>query len=370
MTGLQDLDDLVMSSALDDVRGAKILIVDDNAANVALLEAILEEDEYLNVFSTTDPYQVMPLYEQHRFDLILLDIRMPGLSGIDVLKQFSKVMEQDYLPFIVLTAQTDPETRQQALAAGAKDFLTKPFEDWEVLLRIRNTLQSRMYYSRQVMRADLLEGEVRDRTREIRKTQFEIVQRLGVAGELRDNETGAHVQRMSYTCSLLAEKRGLGKEFSEMLLYASSMHDVGKIGIPDHILLKPGRLDDEEVKIMQQHPLIGARIIGDNQSQLIRMARETALYHHEKWDGSGYPHGLIGDQIPVVARIAAICDVFDALTSERPYKKAWPVDKAVSVLQEDSGRHFEPLMVDLFVENLPEIVKIKERFLDRENFDN
>ncbi len=355
--------------ALADIHNAKILIVDDNMANVALLEAILEEDDFTQLFSTTDPRQVLPLYRQHHFDLILLDIRMPEMSGIEVLEQLAEVLRNDFVPVIVLTAQTDQETRQQALASGAKDFVTKPFEDWEVLLRIENTLQSRMFYTRQVMRADLLEREIIKSTQEIRETQFEIVQRLGAAGELRDNETGAHVKRMSHMCSLLASKRELGREFAELLLYASTMHDVGKIGIPDSILLKPGRLSAEEWQIMKQHPLIGARIIGDHKSKLISLARETALFHHEKWDGSGYPHGIAGDAIPIAARIAAICDVFDALTSERPYKKAWSVEQAVAVLEEESGKHFEPAMVELFIANLPEILVIKESYLDTEVYD-
>ncbi len=361
-----DLTDLLMTSALADIHDAKILVVDDNPSNVALLEAVLEEEEYENIFSTTDPFQVLPLYQKHRFDLILLDIRMPGMSGIEVLQQLSKVTRDEYLPVIVLTAQTDQNTRQQALEAGAKDFITKPFEDWEVLLRIENTLQTRLFYTRQVVRADLLENEVIKRTTEIRETQFEIVQCLGAAGELRDNETGAHVKRMSHICSLLASKRGLGKDFSTLLLYASTMHDVGKIGIPDSILLKPGKLSHEEWLVMQQHPKIGAKIIGNHDANIIALARETALYHHEKWDGTGYPHGIAGAKIPVSARIAAISDVFDALTSERPYKKAWSVEKAVAEIQSQSGKHFEPIMVELFIENLSEIIEIKERYLDLE----
>ncbi|MEA3544178.1 MAG: response regulator [Thermodesulfobacteriota bacterium] len=361
------LGDLMTTTALAGIHEAKILIVDDNPLNVALLEAVLEEEDYNNIFSTTDPFQVLPLYREHQFDLILLDIRMPGMSGIEVLKQLSIVTKDEFLPVIVLTAQTDQNTRQQALEAGAKDFITKPFEDWEVLLRIENTLQTRLYYTRQVIRADLLESEVRKRTKKILETQFEIVHRLGVAGEMRDNETGAHVSRMSHICSLLSRKRGLGTDFSNLLLYASTMHDVGKIGIPDSILLKPGKLTPEEWQVMKQHPEIGARIIGDHDSDIMALARETTLYHHEKWDGGGYPFGISGDGIPVAARIAAISDVFDALTSSRPYKQAWSVERSMTLIKEESGRHFEPLMVELFVENLPEIVAIKNRYVDQEN---
>ncbi len=359
-----DLDDLVMTTALADIHDARILIVDDNHSNVALLEAILEDNEYKTIFSTTDPFQVEPLFREHEFDLILLDIRMPGMSGIEVLQRLATLVRDDYLPVIVLTAQTDQETRQQALAAGAKDFIIKPFDDWEVLLRIKNTLQTRLYFSRQVLRADLMEREVLIRTKELRETQFEIVQRLGVAGELRDNETGAHVQRMSRICALLAEKRGLGKAYAEILLNASVMHDIGKIGIPDSILLKAGKLSESEWQVMKEHPRIGGRIIGDHQTNLITIARETALYHHEKWDGTGYPFGISGNSIPVAARIAAISDVFDALTTARPYKRAWSVDDAMSELKRETGKHFEPIMVELFQENLPEIIEIITRYRD------
>ncbi len=359
-----DLDDLVMTSALADIHDAKILIVDDNRLNVALLDAILKKEGYLNIVTTMDPLQVEPLFLEYNFDLILLDIQMPEMSGIEVLHNLATVVKDDYLPVIVLTAQTDRETRQQALAAGAKDFILKPFNDWEVLLRIKNVLQARFYFTQQVLRADLMEREISLRTQELRETQFEIVQRLGVAGELRDNETGAHVQRMSRICALLAEKRGLGKTYSELLLHASVMHDIGKIGIPDSILLKMGDLSEAEWLVMKEHPKIGAKIIGDHQTDLITIARETALYHHEKWDGTGYPSGISGHNIPVAARIAAISDVFDALTTDRPYKKAWSVDVAMDELKKQSGKHFEPIMVELFQESLPEVVDIITRFRD------
>ncbi len=287
------------------------------------------------------------------------------MSGIEVLNQLQKAIQDDYLPVIVLTAQTDMETRQQALESGAKDFITKPFEDWEVRLRIKNMLETRRFYTRQVLRGEILEQEVNKRTQEIWATQLEIVRRLGVAGEFRDDETGAHVTRMSEICSLLSREYGLGEEYSEMLLYASTMHDVGKIGIPDAILQKPGKLTQKELHIMQQHPQIGANIIGSYDSPLLNLARETALYHHEKWDGSGYPHGISGEAIPIAARIAAISDVFDALTSSRPYKEAWSIEKTLKLIEEQSGRHFEPKLVDIFMENLSEIIEIKNHHYDK-----
>ncbi|MEA3465865.1 MAG: response regulator [Thermodesulfobacteriota bacterium] len=353
-----------MTETLRTIYDAKILIVDDNATNVALLEGMLEEEDYCHIFSTMDPREVIPLYRKYRFDLILLDIRMPWLSGVEVLTLLQAEVQNDYLPVIVLTAQNDMETRQQALAVGAKDFITKPFEDWEVVLRIRNMLETRLYYTRQVLRGDVLEQEVRKRTAQLHQSQLEVVRRLGVAGEFRDNETGAHVLRMSNICCLLAKKIGLGSEYAELLLYASAMHDVGKIGIEDAVLLKQGKLDELEWQQMKRHPQIGAKIIGEHDSELMILARETALYHHEKWDGSGYPHGIGGEDIPIGARIAAISDVFDALTSVRPYKTAWSVDKAVEEIKAQSGAHFDPQLVLVFVENLDEIVQIKNRYAD------
>ncbi len=365
-----DLTDLVMSDVLTDLNTAKILIVDDDPLNIALLNEILNEEGYQNIFSTTDPFQVVSLHKKHRFDLIILDIQLPGMSGVKILQQLQKMVKGSFLPVLVLTAHAEAKVRKQVLGLGAKDFISKPFENWEILLRIRNTLHANLYHKQQVFRKNLLESEIKKRTEEILETQFEIVQRLAVAGELRDNETGAHVKRMSHVCSLLAMKRGLGSDFSELMLHASAMHDVGKIGIPDSILLKSKKLSPEEWQVMQQHPRIGARIIGDHSSKLISLAREIALYHHEKWDGSGYPHGISGNEIPVSARIAAISDVFDALSSERPYKRAWPIEDIIETLRAESGQHFEPIMVELFLENLPEITEIKDRYRDQEYYLN
>ncbi len=360
------LTDLVTSGVLSDIYTAKVLIVADDPSNAAPLHEILEKDGYKNLFSTDELPHVLPLYRKHRFDLILLDIEMSGIAGMKVLQQLQKGTKGNFLPVIVLSAHADQQTRKKTLGMGAKDFIAKPFENWEILLRIQNILQASLYHKQQVSRKDLLESEIHKRTKEILATQFEIVQRLAVAGELRDNETGAHVKRMSHICSLLSKQRGLGQEFSELMLYASAMHDVGKIGVPDSILLKTKKLSPEEWLIMQQHPVIGARIIGNHDSKLISLAREIALYHHEKWDGSGYPHGISGNEIPISARIAAISDVFDALTSDRPYKQAWSIEKVVETIQAESGKHFEPVMVDLLIENLAEIIEIKDRYLDHE----
>jgi response regulator RpfG family c-di-GMP phosphodiesterase len=213
-------------------------------------------------------------------------------------------------------------------------------------------------------RADELDAKVQERTREVRETQFQIIHRLGRAGEYRDNETGTHVIRMSRSCQILALSAGLGEKVAEQILYASPMHDVGKIGIRDDILLKPGKLTKEEFEIMKTHAQIGADIIGNHKSPVLKLAREIALSHHEKWDGSGYPRGLTGEDIPLEARIVAICDVFDALTSKRPYKEAWSIEKAISFMKEQSGQHFDPKLIELFIEGIPKVQAIMDEFSD------
>jgi len=350
-----------------EILASRILVVDDKSANVMLLEQLLEEEGYDNVFSTTDSREVVQIYLEEKIDLILLDIRMPYMNGIEVMEALKKTIgKEDYLPILVLTAQTDMETRQKALAVGARDFITKPFQPWEVFQRIHNMLETRVFYNNQKSRANSLASEVSKRTKEIHETQLEVVRRLGRAGEYRDNETGAHVLRMSKSCKLLALKAGLGKQFAELILQASPMHDVGKIGIPDSILLKPGRLTDEEREIMNTHVAIGVDIIGDFDTPMLEMAREIAATHHEKWDGSGYPKGLYTQIIPVEGRIAAICDVFDALLSTRPYKEAWPLEKAINLLKEESGKHFDPHLVKLFLEIIPEVQSLREEYPDEE----
>ena len=351
--------------------GAKILIVDDTPTNVTLLEAMLATAGYSNVFSTVDSREVKALHDDNNFDLILLDIRMPHMDGFMVMEQLSSGIEDDYLPVLVLTAQQDMETRLRALELGAKDFITKPFDSTEVLNRIGNMLEVRELYKNQKMQAELLELKVRERTRELNQrnedlenTRYEIINCLGRAGEYRDNETGFHVIRMSKSCHVLALAVGLDEEVALKILHASPMHDVGKIGIPDHILLKPGKLDAEEWEIMKTHAEIGAKILGNHDSELMTMARSIAQHHHEKWDGSGYPQGLKGESIPIEGRIAAICDVFDALTSPRPYKKPWSVDEAITYINEQSGSHFDPELVRLFNQELPRILAIGAEYND------
>lgn len=347
-----------------EIFSAKVLIVDDQIVNVKLLEKMLKQAGFMNVFSTTDSLQAVDLYLKHDIDVLLLDIRMPNLDGFGVMEKLKSVIKNDYLPILVLTAELTSGTRSKALTSGAKDFITKPFDRLEVLQRIQNIIEVRLLHKQITQQNIILEAEVKKRTQELDNSRLEIIQRLGLAAEYKDNETGNHVLRMSKYSQLLAIQIGFSDKDAEMILSASPMHDIGKIGIPDDVLLKPGKLDDEEWEIMQEHVKIGDRILSGGVSPLLDMARIIALTHHEKWDGSGYPSGLSGKDIPIEGRICAICDVFDALTSERPYKKAWPIDKAVDLIISKSGKHFDPQLVEAFEKVLPDILAYQSQHMD------
>jgi putative two-component system response regulator len=340
----------------------EILIVDDEPVNVEVLEDILEAAGYGHVISTTDPFEAVRLYGERSFDIVLLDLLMPGMDGFEVLEKFKATKYDPPVPVLVLTALRDRETRLKALRRGARDFITKPFDHQEVLARIHNLLEVRLAQKQLKSHNIILDQKVRERTQEIHETRLEIIRRLGIAAEYRDNETGLHIIRMSLYSQLLGKAAGMSDSEAEMLLQTSPMHDIGKIGIPDSILLKPGKLNREEWEIMQTHTTIGAKILADHPSELFQAARTIALTHHEKWNGMGYPYGISGEDIPFVGRIVAVADVFDALTSRRPYKEPWSVEKAVAQLEQDSGKHFDPKLVDSFNEVLPDILKIKDLY--------
>jgi putative two-component system response regulator len=341
---------------------ANILIVDDYQPNVLLLDRVLRSAGYKNVRSTTDPREVESLYAAQNFDIILLDINMPHMSGFDVMERLRTIERDSYLPILVLTAQADYDTRLRALQSGAKDFLTKPFDNLEVLTRIANILEVRMMHNRVREQNRDLERRVHERTRELNDTRLEIIRRLGRAAEYRDNNTGQHIMRMSKYSEALARAAGLTDGEAEVLLNASPMHDIGKIGIPDRILLKASSLDPEEKRVMETHTTIGAELLSHHPSELMQAARVIALTHHERWDGSGYPQKLRGEDIPLHGRIVALCDVFDALTTKRPYKAAFSVDKSVEYLRDNSGKHFDPGLVERFLGILPEILAIMGQY--------
>lgn len=343
---------------------ANILIVDDEPANVKLLEKILQYHGYQNIQSTCDSREVETLCNITRFDAVLLDIRMPYLSGFDIMAQLKQRFIDDYLPVLVLSAQPDMETRLKALNLGAKDFLTKPFDQLEASTRIHNLLEVRLMHNRIRDQNRILEEQVKTRTAELYQTRQEVIRRLGLAAEYRDNETGNHIIRMSKYAQLLALAYGLSEQDAEIILNAAPMHDIGKIGIPDRILLKPGKLDAEEWKIMQTHVEMGANILSGSPTELMDTARMIALHHHEKWDGNGYPTGLQGEEISIAGRICALADVFDALTSQRPYKQAWSIEKTLDLIDSETGKHFDPRLTQLIKKNLPEILMIKAEYAD------
>ena len=345
------------------IKEAKILIVDDQPANVTLIEKILDIDGYHNVISTTDPTQAEAIYVEQSSDLVLLDLNMPLMDGYQVLAKIREV-DPDYPPIIVLTAQSDRESRIKALDIGARDFLAKPFDRVELMTRIRNMLEVRIMAKAVKNQNKILDSMVKERTQELNNTRLEVIRRLGRAAEYRDDLTGFHIIRMSRYSQLLALAAGMSEDEAENVLNASPMHDIGKIGIPDNVLLKAGKLDAEEWELMKTHVDIGVEILSGSDSVLMNMAAEIAQNHHEKWDGSGYPCGLKGEAIPLTGRVVAVADVFDALTTARPYKKAWKVEDAIDFMEEQKGQHFDPKLVELFIGILPEILKIREQYAE------
>jgi putative two-component system response regulator len=348
-----------------DTKSARILAIDDEPANLKLLGLMLRTAGYHDIELVQDPREALGSYLQSRPDLILLDINMPHLDGFGVMEQIRGVGDVLAPPIVILTAQSGDDFLLRALNAGATDFLSKPFNRRELLARVNNILLAHLTRLAMLSQNSVLEQVVQQRTRELSQSRLDIVQSLGRAAEFRDNETGEHVMRMSHASALLARSIGWDRQRCELMLHASPMHDVGKIGIPDRILLKPGPLTPEERKVMQTHPTVGAAILAGGASDLMVMAREIAIAHHEKWDGSGYPHGLAGESIPEAARIVAVSDVFDALTSARPYKAAWSVGDAVTYMRSHAGSHFEPRLIEHFVALVPEIQRIRERFAEQ-----
>jgi putative two-component system response regulator len=273
---------------------------------------------------------------------------MPHMDGFAVLDQLNDLVEASYLPILMLTGDMAPEARREALARGAKDFLNKPFHSDEALLRIRTLLETRFLYLEIQSQNQMLEAKVRERTRELESAQIEIMERLAKAAEYRDDTTGQHTERVGQMAALLAREIELPDPMVSLIRRAAPLHDVGKIGVPDTILLKLGKLTDDEFERVKTHTAIGARILSGSRFSLLRLAEEIAFSHHEHWDGSGY-EGLSGDAIPLCGRIVGIADVFDALTQKRPYKAAWPVDDAIAEIQRQRGRHFDPSLVDAFL---------------------
>ena len=334
---------------------ATILIVDDAPENIDILRGLLKEDYKIKIAINGEKALKIARTADPKPDLILLDVMMPEMDGYEVCRQLKSDITTAAIPVIFVTAkgETDDETRGFDL--GAVDYITKPISPPVVKRRVQTQLA--LHCEKR-----LLECLVKERTQELEESRKEIVACLGKAAEYKDNDTGMHVIRMSHYAKVLGLAYGMPEEEAEALKEAAPMHDIGKIGLPDHILLKPGKLDDKELLKMREHPEIGVSILGGQTCLLLNMARTIALTHHEKWDGTGYPNGLKGEDIPIYGRIAAIADVFDALTTQRPYKKAWPVEEALEYLEGQAGSHFDPKLIELFLNALPEILQIKEHY--------
>jgi putative two-component system response regulator len=327
---------------------ARILVVDDEDANVRTLSRILRAAGYTNIVATTDPTRVLALYAEQEPDLVLLDLHMPVLDGVAVLERLAEVAtSHSYVPVLVLTGDSSREARRSALSKGGKDFLTKPFEVDEVLLRIRNLLETKYLHREIATENVLLEQRVKERTADLEGAHLDTLERLAVAAEFRDDETGKHTERVASVAALLARAAGLEEGEIELVRRAAPLHDLGKIGIPDAILRKPGPLTLDEWEIMKTHTTAGARILRGGKSRVLRMAEEVALSHHERWDGGGYPEARRAEEIPVPARIVAVADVMDALTSDRRYRPAWSPEKVRAHLREHAGTHFDPTLVAL-----------------------
>ena len=364
---------------------AKVLIIDDEDVNIEIVKAYLEEEDFNNLISTTDSTKAVEMIREHRPDIVLLDINMPQVSGLQILESMRGEQDLMLVPAIVLTAANDPAVKLQALALGASDFLAKPVDPSELVIRIQNVLAVKAYRDHLADQSEKLEQQVRIRTTELVKSRQEAIHCLARAGEYRDDDTGHHVTRVGLYSRLIAEELGFPEERIELLEHAAQLHDVGKIGIPDAILHKPGKLEPHEFDLMKSHCGIGRRIInplnheesirlkthtsvgmdimGSSSSPVLKLASIIAATHHEKWDGGGYPNGLIGEAIPIEGQIVAVADVFDALSSSRPYKEPFPIEKCLAILTDGRGTHFAPEVLDAFMRRKDDAIAIREAYM-------
>lgn len=362
-------------SAISDTDQSKvpiIMVVDDEELNLRLIDALLRPQGY-QVITVRSGEQALQQVQEIPPDLILLDIMMPKMNGFEVAARLRANPETKMVPIVMVTALQDVEDRVKSLEVGADDFLTKPVDRLELRARVRSLLKVKAYNDHMRNYQHELEAEVAKRTEELQrayakvtKASLETIHRLSRAAEYKDEDTGSHILRMCNYSALVARKLGLNETTVERILYAAPMHDVGKIGIPDHILLKPGPLSADEWAIMRQHTTIGGSILENSEEGFIKLAEIIALTHHEKWDGSGYPRGLKEDKIPLVGRIVAIADVFDALMSKRPYKEPFPLEKSLEIIKQGRGSHFDPTVVDAFFSILDQILVVKERYRDEQ----
>ncbi len=361
-----------------DLTGARILIVDDERANTLLLTRILHAAGFERVEASNEPEEALEWFaaataDGAPFDLVCTDLHMPRVSGLELIERVrAQVSDAEFLPLLVITADLSPAAEEECLERGASDFVTKPFQKTQIRLRVANLLRTRRLQAALREHNEHLEAAVRERTAELEDARQDVLERLATAAEYRDYTTGQHTQRVGQLSALLAERLACDPVTVELLRRAAPLHDVGKIAIPDHILLKPGPLTEREFAHMQEHVDAGSRLLSRGRSELLAMAETIARTHHERWDGSGYPLGLVGDAIPLVGQIVALADVFDTLVNERPYKRAWPVAQAVDEILRQRDRWFSPALVDAFMAVLeanPDLVALLEAAASREHAD-
>jgi putative two-component system response regulator len=333
------------------LRSMAIVILDDDHIHTTLLEITLRSAGFKNVQSINSPRDLSALLARTEPDLLLLDLNMPFKSGLEVLEDLNQQFEVDErFPVLMLSASERSDMREHALALGAKDFIAKPFRSTEVILRVRNMLETRYFYLAQARQNERLEELVQERTAQLEQSQVEMLIRLARAAEYRDDEAGEHIWRVAQLSAQLARQLGLDEGRVELLLRAARLHDVGKVAIPDSILMKPSQLNQEEFDFVKRHTLVGAELLSGSQSPLLKMAETIALTHHERWDGKGYPRGLKGEAIPLEGRILAVADSFDALTHKRSYRSAQTLEQAVAEIETQSGKQFDPKIVQAFLE--------------------
>ena len=365
---------------------ASIMVVDDEPTNIKVVQRLLQLAGYTNFVTTTDSTLALDMIRKERPDLVLLDLMMPRMSGLDILGAIRSDDNLSFLPVIILTAATDRETKLQSLELGATDFLGKPLDPSELVARVRNVLSVKAYEDRLLNHSQDLEMAVRQRTADLERSRLDLIHCLARAAEYRDDDTGNHVLRVGKLARLVAEELGMAEAEAHLLEQAAQLHDVGKIGIPDAVLLKPGKLTEEEFSNMQEHcnygqyilnpagcredaPLwkhtrMGAKILEVGSSPILELAVRIALSHHEWWDGTGYPSGLAGEAIPLEGRITAVADVFDALSSKRCYKDAYPLEKSLEIMREERGTHFDPVVLDAFLAREVEVAEILQSYAD------
>jgi len=343
----------------------KVYVADDVSINIELVESVFRNDTDLLIKKAENGQELMGCIDAHGApDLLILDLMMPVMDGFDVLRNLKRTREARYFPVIVLSALSDKQSIVKALSMGADDYVTKPFFVEELKARVNNMLKLKERDEYLNTSLDVMESNLLEKLQMLENTQVEVIIKLGKAAEFRDDETGKHIERIAAYVNLITEKLGMNHEFRVMMQYAAPMHDVGKIGIPDGVLMKPGKLTEDEFKIIKLHTLIGGKILSGTNLPLLELAKEIAISHHERWDGAGYPMGLKGCDIPISGRVVAITDVFDAITSERVYKNAWPVERALEYIKDMREKQFDPEIVDAFFSMEKEIVKVRQSKTD------